>query len=213
MDNLENKASALPETEENHHTDAPVATIPQTEEKEPMVSVKFNKEIKELSVGEAGELAQKGLKFDAISKEFETLKRIAKENGKSIPQYLKTLEERQAEEKKKELLEKCGGNEEIADRILNLEKEKDDYGFNELQKQFPNFEDISQLPYEVVENSKLKGTLLLDEFLRYRLRNEISAENELLKQKNLNNLSLGSQNSLNSNQSPEAIEFLNGLWK
>ena len=52
------------------------------------VPVKYNKEIRNLELDKAAELAQKGLKFEAIADDYESLKRIAnrvQKGGHDIP--------------------------------------------------------------------------------------------------------------------------------
>ncbi|MBR4973313.1 MAG: hypothetical protein IKY45_02480, partial [Clostridia bacterium] len=75
-----------------------VATIPQ--DNEITVPVKFNKQVKNLTLGEASLLAQKGMKFDLIRDDFETLKKLAAKSNKSVPEYLQALKQREEERKK-----------------------------------------------------------------------------------------------------------------
>ena len=132
------------------------------------VPVKYNKEIRNLELDKAAELAQKGLKFEAIADDYESLKRIAKEDGN---------------------------------------------GFQELKQEFPEIKDISDLPESVVENARLRGTLLLDEYLRYRLaahKAEDRAKNGRIA---ADNMSIGSQTDRKGGINPETTEFLKGLWR
>ena len=64
--------NALPEAKVEKSAES-TATIPNAE-REIFVPVKFNKEIKNLTIEEASELAQKGLKFDAVSEDYKTLR-------------------------------------------------------------------------------------------------------------------------------------------
>ena len=142
-------------------------------DKEMTIPVKFNKEIMNLKPEEAGVLAQKGLKFDSIAKEYEDLKSLASQSGKSVPEFIELLKQERSEERKRKLTEQCGGNEEMAAYVLTLEEPSGDrLGFEELQKAFPTISTLEDLPETVVENAKLKGRLLLDEYLRYRHENK-----------------------------------------
>lgn len=178
------------------------------------VPVKFNKEIRNLELDKAAALAQKGLKFEAIADDYQSLKRIAKEDGQSVSEFLNTLKNSRREDRKKELTEKCGGNEEMAEYVLGLEGSSDDAnGFDELTQEFPEIKDISDLPESVVENARLRGTLLLDEYLRYRLaakRAEEKAKNGRIA---ADNMSIGSQTDRKGGINPETAEFLKGLWR
>lgn len=178
------------------------------------VPVKFNKEIKNLKVEEASALAQKGMKFDMISNNYERIKNLAKADGVSVTDFLSTLERTQKENREKCLTEECGGNTEIAKRIIELENQNEkgaDNGLSELLQKIPEITDISEIPENVIEASKVKGTLLLDEFLRYRLDLENEKKALAASQKSGASASVGSQTCTAVNKNA-ASEFLKGLW-
>lgn len=187
-----------------------------TEEKELLIPIKFNKEVKNISLEEARALAQKGMKYDIICKDYKNLKELALEQNKSVAEYLEDLKNARLESRRNELLEKCGGDTNLAEHFLKLElavKKETENDFNELREYFPAIKDIEQLPEEVVESSRLKGSSLLDEYLRYQLREkrkQSKAEAEIL---NADKKSMGSSQNKNGGISPEAMEFLKGLWK
>ncbi len=180
------------------------------------ISIKFNKEVKKISLEEAAMLAQKGMKYDIIYKDYETLKELASKEDKSVAEYLEGLKNARLESRRNELLAKCGGDTDLAEHFLKLEqavKKETENDFNELREYFPAIKDIEQLPEEVVESSRLKGSSLLDEYLRYLLREkrkQSRAEAEIL---NADKKSMGSLQNKNGGISPEAIEFLKGLWR
>lgn len=205
------KTTAETQAEEEH------IETPQTiEEKEVLIPIKFNKEVKNISLEEAATLAQKGMKYDIIYKEYETLKELALGENKSVAEYLESLKNARLESRKNELLEKCGGDSDLAEHFLMLEqavKKETENDFGELREYFPAIKEIEQLPEEVVESSRLKGSSLLDEYLRYQLRekrNRTRAEAETQK---ADKKSMGSLQNKNGGISPEAVEFLKGLWK
>lgn len=200
-------------------TDAPTSaeeikdTTPEKNEQEITVPIKFNKEIKELSLSEATALAQKGMKYDLIAGDYQELKNLAAENGKSVPQYLCDLKTQKFNQRKTELTEICGGDSQLAEHFAVLESQKQpDSGFKELKEMFPEISEET-IPYTVTENVKLKGTLLLDEYLRYLLAEERKQKHSAEQQKKAEKLSLGSQQNYQSSNSPETVEFLRGLWK
>lgn len=188
-------------------------TTPKSEE--PIkIPIKFNKETRNLSLEEATTLAQKGLKFESIEKEYNLLKQLALRENKSIPLYIAELDRRYNEEKKQSLTEKCGGNEEIAEHILSLENEKKaGDGFDELTSAFPEIKSKENLPQEVLDNAELKGTLLLDEYLRYLLSQKRNAQTVARKQREGEKSSTGSLVNRRDSQTSETEEFLKGLWK
>lgn len=178
------------------------------------IPIKFNKETRDLTLEEATTLAQKGLKFESIEKEYNLLKQLALRENKSIPLYIAELDRRYNEEKKQSLTEKCGGNEEIAEHILSLENEKKaGDGFDELTSAFPEIKSKENLPQEVLDNAELKGTLLLDEYLRYLLSQKRNAQTVARKQRGGEKSSTGSLINRRDSQTSETEEFLKGLWK
>ena len=188
-------------------------TTPKSDE-QVKIPIKFNKETKNLTLEEATTLAQKGLKFESIEKEYNLLKQLASRENKSIPNYIAELERRYNEEKKQSLTEKCGGNQEIAEHILALEKEKKaSDGFEELSTAFPEIKSKENLPQEVLNNAELKGTLLLDEYLRYLLSQKRNAQTIAQKQREGEKSSTGSLINRRDSQTSETEEFLKGLWK
>ena len=213
MENVGLENAAQPEAAEKEETSAAEETTPSAG-KEVFVPVKFNKEIKNLGLEDAARLAQMGLKFEAIADDYEALKNIAAKAGHSVSEYIAELSRQNDENRRQELTEECGGSEKMADYVMQLEKsgeESDD--FAELTAEFPKIKSISDLPDSVVQKSELRGTKLLDEYLRYRLTEEREAASAALKQKNAENLSLGSLTDRKGGINPETAEFLKGLWR
>lgn len=214
MTENEIKDTALPQADENKTETEKTDTTPQDSKNEIFIPVKFNKEIRNLNVNEAGILAQKGLKYETIEKDYNALKELANEDNKSVPAFLAELTRLRAEDKKTSLKEKCSGDSELANHILNLEgKILTDNGFAELRESFPEIESTESLPPEVLQKAELKGTLLLDEYLRYLLSEKKAAEAAALKQKTAEKASTGSLMNQNTGSDPETEEFLRGLWK
>lgn len=196
--------------EKNENT----GTIPQ-EKAEITIPVKYNKELKELDVETAAMLAQKGMKYDAISNDYEELKKLARQENQSVPQFIAQLKATRLENRKNYLTEKCGGDADLAEHIARLESTDSEYsnGFAELKGLFPEIKTEQELPTEVLQNANEKGTLLLDEYLRYLLHKQRAEAKTALKAKEAVNRSLGSQISRHGSENPEAEEFLKGLWK
>ena len=183
MEIVDLEAAAQPEAAEQEKASAETENIPEAEN-EVFVPVKFNKEIKNLGLKEAAALAQKGLKFEAIADDFAALKSLAAKGGHSVSEYIAELSRQNDENRRQELTEECGGNEKMADYVMQLEKsgeESDD--FAELTAEFPKIKSISDLPDSVVQKSELRGTKLLDEYLRYRLTEEREAASAASNQK------------------------------
>lgn len=180
------------------------------------IPVKFNGEMKNLTVDEASLLAQKGMKFDSIKDNFEQIKKLARTHGKSVPEFIQAMKQNETELRRKELLQKCSGDTELVDKITALEEKASENGydsFDEVKEFFPKIQNVEALPEQVVENSRLKGTLLLDEYLRYLLAQKRRQEKSIKSQAEAEKLSIGSQFNQNAPVSPESEEFIKGLWK
>ena len=194
--------------------EAGAETIPQGGN-EITVPIKYNKETKLLDLETAAQLAQKGMKYEAVKDDYELLKKLALNENKSVPEFLSLLSAKHLEERKNELTEKCGGNGELAQHIMELENahKNTDNGFSELSVMFPEFKTEDDLPHRVLERAKLRGTLLLDEYLRYMLENDRKLKANADNQKKAEKSSLGSQLNRSGAINPETEEFLKGLWK
>lgn len=209
MNENENKVTTPQETEQNEN--APT-TAPQVDE--PFVPVKYNKEVINLSLEKAGELAQKGMKFEALSDELSLLKELATKSGKTVMQFLSSLKLQSDDAMVNSLKEKCGDDAALLNEVTKLfSKNEADDGFAELQKHFPEIKSREDLPQSVLENASLCARPLLDEFLRYRLLQEKAVKENLLSQQTARLSSTGSLINKSGGENPEAAEFLKGLWR
>ena len=206
--------TVIPQTEDTlKETKAEATTLP--DKNEITLEVKYNKEIHKLDLDTAAVLAQKGMKYDSIKEDYDLLKKIADKENLSVPSLLRNIADKNLENRKKELVEKCGGNQDMAEHILSLEdsKQNQGLGFDELTMMFPEIKTEDDLPHSVLEKAKERGTLLLDEYLRYRLENERKIKSVSDNQKKAEKSTLGSQQNINNPLNPETEEFLKGLWK
>ncbi len=187
MDEKEILEGTIPEVSENAETDKVKATIPDTEpepNEDRKVTVKFNKETRDLSYDEAVTLAQKGMKYESIEEEYSRLKSIAKAKGKGIKEYIDSLE---------------GTND-------------GDLGLEELRENFPEIKTAEDIPEAVLAAVQERGGNLLDAYLRYRLSEERQAKEVRIKQRQNQNISVGSQRSSNNSLNEINDEFIKGLW-
>jgi uncharacterized FAD-dependent dehydrogenase len=162
---------------------------------------------------EASVLSQKGLKFETIEKQWSRLLNFAKEDGISAQEFLDALENGRTEKRLNELTKECGGNSEIAQRIIDLEKGKEGSlkGYEELKEYFPQLTE-EDLPQEVTDSAKQLGRNILDEYLRFKAREVIAAEKkERQKKENLKS-SVGSLKVGGIYRTPENEQFIRGLW-
>lgn len=187
------------------------ATIPADGENG-FIEVKFNKEIKKLNLEEAATLAQKGMKFDMISAEFELLKELSKSAGMSPAEYLKGLKNSAEEKRLSELTAKCSGDSELALKILKAESSPSAPDeMDALSTEFPEIKGMEDVPEEVKTAAKIKGTGLLFEYLLYEHRQSLAAREELSRRELAERASLGPL-SIGSENSAVDAEFLKGIW-
>ena len=209
-ENSELKVNTTPRVE-NENRDENLDTTPK---EETVIPIKFNKEVRNLNIDEASLLAQKGLKFDAIQKEYELLRKLANEKSMSVSGFLKALQDEEENRRLTTLTEKCGGDSELAAHILELEKgnKPECSDFEELREFFPDIKSADMLPSQVLENAALSGRNLLDEYLRYSLKEKLKIKEAEKNYKMALKSSSGSQINRAGRISPETAEFLKGLW-
>ncbi|MBO5210688.1 MAG: hypothetical protein J6B80_02015 [Clostridia bacterium] len=208
----ENEKTVTTSQDTDQNENAP-NTAPKTAE--PFVPVKYNKEVINLSLEKAGELAQKGMKFEALSDELTLLKELASQSGKTVMQFLNSIKAQNTDAMINSLMKKCGDDTALANEVSKLfsKNEEADDGFSELQKHFPEIKSRDALPESVLENASLCARPLLDEFLRYRLQQEKAVRENFLSQQRARLSSTGSLLNKSGDENPEAAEFLKGLWR
>lgn len=204
-----------PESQEENKISETEETIPQISDKGIKIPIKFNKEERELSLEEATTLAQKGLKYDMITPEFERLRALALKNGKSVGEFLSMVESGLKKERRDEILSKCGGDEELTDNFISMEEKlaENDGQFEELKEFFPEISGYDELPEEVTARSREKGSRIVDEYLRYlhSLKMQKKASEE--KEKAVKKHTLGSLKTEDTGAvDPVRNMFLKGLW-
>lgn len=165
--------------------------------------------------GELAEIYKKAQEYDVIIDDYNTLLLLSRESGLSIPELISLVKKAQLNERLSELKDQCNGNEELAQHIIDLETnssaQPDD--FAELKNYFPKFSEKNQLPESVTESARLRGTLLLDEYLRYLLKENLKTKAAIKEQELRDRASTGSLTNRKNEINPEAAEFLRGLWK
>ncbi len=208
--NLESKG--LPEPlEEGLPPEEPTAISDTGKTDSAFLEVKFNKEIKKLSLEEATDFAQKGMKFDLLAPELETLRSLSAAKGVSLTEYIKGLETDDREKRMAELTEKCSGDRELAEKLLSAQgsPKKDDTA--ELLAEFPNLTDDT-IPESVKTAADLKGTGLLFEYLLYEHRQRLAVAEEESRDLAAREGSLGSMTTGNPSN-PTDTEFIKGIWE
>lgn len=182
----------------------------QTPQDEVVIPVKFNKETRNLTADEAATLAQKGMKYEIIENDYQKLKSLAAKSKKSVPMYISELQKRETAARREELLKECGGNETLADRVMELENaEIPDDGLDELREYFPTVKSLDDLPRAVVESARLKGENLLNAYLKFRFIKKRQKTEEDLFERAVTAASVGSLKSPKINGEDT---FIKALW-
>ena len=205
-------------------------TLNTTEE--PLVTVKYNHNLKSYSLKEAAEIIQKNMHFDSSIKKLEFL---AGSKGKKLPELVnEILEEAEAKEISR-LQEEFADNEEGLIKALNSRKQNFERAFLdmlekneekpslterladeffELVEYFPEIESIEKIPDDVLKRSAKENKSLV---LCYALH-LAQEQAKLLKQaeKNKNNI-LSSAPPLSSptvaGEDPTILAMLKGIRK
>lgn len=184
-------------------------------ENEFLLPIKFNKQVLNLDLEKAQELAQKGMKFDLIAKDYEALKNLARAENLSVSEYILALERQRTTDRQNEILGKCGEDTEFAQYVMELEKGKNEEvkGFKELNENFPQIKSLEDLPESVVEAAKMKGTLVLDEYLRYLHNQDTLMKKSIKNQREAQESAMGPMQNKKGTENPAIAEFLKGLWR
>ena len=185
-------------------------TPPEGNTAESFVEVKFNKELKRLTLDEATTLAQKGMKFEMIAEDIDCLSALSKGEGLSMSDYITRLTTESRERRLKELSEKCSGDTLLAEKLLEAEGVPAPDDSKALLAEFPDLE-VDAIPDEVKTAAEIKGTGLLFEYLLYEHHLRRAAAEELSRRKTAEEAALGSLSSGSSRSAVDA-EFLKGVW-
>ncbi len=212
------EAAVLPNTRESDGvTDTQDTTLENIgqDKNSQKIHVKFNKEIRELSIEEATALAQKGLKYDTVSGELERLRTLAVASGKNITDFITEIENQKSQAHKNALMESCSGNNELVEHIIELEgaKPADELlGMSELMNEFPEIKSEDDVPESVLEAVKMKGGNLFDAYLRYLHQQTRQAKRHMEQRLKTEQSSVGSQLGHGLPVSDANEEFIKGLW-
>lgn len=168
------------------------AEEPEEETFPPTIPVRVGDEERALTAEEASRYAQLGLQSEET---YTRIQRIAAGFGKSATQMLDDLENAGREQLYNRLLEECGGNEEIARRLLTVEmnernaayerqqteareadktahqrqQERLAEGLREVMEEFPEeIRKAADVPKSVYADAMKNGRSLLDAYLRYQ---------------------------------------------
>lgn len=214
---------AQPETNTEQETASPFS-----------LPVRFNHKSHQLTAEQATAYAQMGMKYEAEAGLRDKLRRLASGTGKTVEEMVDMLTESQDKLLRQQLLERCNGDQEKADllmekeiarrnaaydeatrqRIAADEKEEKDFTdrmaeqFVELQKEFPELEAFDSLPRSVVDLAAQKDISLLDAYLRHRLKEDRRVDQNRAAAAVASKAGIGSQSGQTASEEDPAIVAL-----
>lgn len=172
-------------------------------EKEEGIEVKFNKQLRRLSLSEARDFAEKGMKYDSLIPVLNRLKELSPDGSMSLSQLADHL----FEEKEKRASD-AQEAEELFGRQNRLTAQ-----FIELKTKFPEIGGIRDVPKSVIEQSLNGDIPLYYAYLGYRHEQEQKARlaeqsSEKAKAATAGNL----KDAPDTLSSPEIAAMLKGIW-
>lgn len=156
------------------------------------VPVKFRHESRELTLEEAASYAQMGMKLESLQPTMDKLRLMAAGRGQSLTAFVDAWAAAEEQAAMEQLLQKTGGDREMAQRLLRLEQEDRQKAcgvalspeqtpapepsttarlaaqFGELREAFPAVASFEQVPDAVLTDAVQNDRHLLDAYLRYQ---------------------------------------------
>lgn len=210
------------------------------DDEEPVLQVKFNSQAHSLSRKDAVLYAQKGMKYDSIVPMLESLKYVAAAEGKTLAEFVQIIRSQHDENAMAALVDRCGGDEEIARELFEVEKGKHQAAYESLiaaekraeteteeavtrrladelaavREEFPEITAYSKLPRSVTQEAEEKGITLYDAYLRFQHREQKRADTARAEQEAAAKASVGAQASAggNENRDPVINAMMKGIW-
>ena len=170
------------------------------ESNEPLLTVRYNHSDRALSMAEAKELAQKGLKFDSMSEMLNDISYLAAIQDKTPAELIKGYIEAGESLKRRELTDKYGEDNEAVEVLMEKFKNENQQKFTaaketlkqkeeaaeqdlnrriaddflKMKADFPEVTDYASLPAEV-KRQAVNGTPLKFAYLEYKYAQEKAA--------------------------------------
>ncbi len=199
--------------------------------------VRYNHELKELTLEEAQTYAQKGMYSESVMNDLRYL--AARGGMGSVGELVKHLKESAEQARKQELVNQLGGDEELINTILTAESKKwlDAAGvildnenktiaeenqsatekfaaeFISLQSEFPELKEFKDVPADVITSAMKNGISLLDAFLRFKHEENKKITKAEHSEKAAKAAGTGSGKSTEADTSSPAIAAMRrGVW-
>ena len=198
-DASEKQTEVTTPTDTDAAEDAQPTDEPPAEEVAPEpFTVRFRHRDVELSHEEMTNFAQKGMLYDELSPTIDSLRRIAAGAGKSVAELVSSIAEANERALKARLLQEAHGNEDVAERLMQVERNRQQAAYDnslaaereaeetayktitdrlatefcELQAEFPNLKSFKDVPSSVVNEAINKNQSLVDAYMRHYVREQ-----------------------------------------
>lgn len=192
-----NAVDTATETTQDVNTEQNEVTTP---ENTGGITIKYNHAFRELTADEAKTYAQMGVRYESITPMLDKLKAVAAYNGKTVAEVVDALAEKDDADMRQKILDECKGDEALAERLIEVERQKrgavlkaaqDEEAkseadaeealhkrlaeeFIELQTDFPDITELKMLPKSVVEDALKNNKSLLSAYLMHNHKAELA---------------------------------------
>lgn len=198
MPEAENECGAEPAAD----TPAPSEVATPNEEQDEGIEVKYNKQFRRLSLSEARDYAEKGMKYDSLIPVLDRLKELSPDGSMSLAQLADHL----SKEKEKRASDAAAAEEESRHNRLTEQ-------YLQLKSKIPEIGSIREVPEQVIEQSLASGVPLYHAYLAYRHEQMMLSASADAAQKQAESAAAGSQaDAPDRLSSPEIAAMLKGIW-
>ncbi len=193
---------ALTESEAQTHP-APESEAATPSENEDGIEVKFNKQLRRLSLSEARDFAEKGMKYDSLLPALNRLKELSPDSNMSLAQLADHLFKEK--EEKASLVQQAQEQDGRQNRLTAQ--------FLELKSKFPEIGGIRDIPESVIERSLSGEIPLYYAYLGYLREEELKAARAVLADEKASAKTAGDLTDAPDRlSSPEIAAMLRGIW-
>lgn len=183
-----------------------------TEQKEFIVKI-GSKTIK-FDEKQAKKYIRLGVEAEKYESVLSDLKVLSKRENLSVEEFVKSLKLKCDETLKTRLLEKVGGDEELAQKLMKLEleekpeSEKDD--FKQISEYFNEYKSYEDIPADALILSETKNISLFDAILRYLFFEAKKQEKEHENRQKNKQRAVG---SLKTNEADYGLSYISAMLK
>lgn len=205
---------------------------------EPTITVKYNKQMRNLSLNEATEYAQMGMKFESMQGMLDKLNYLAAANNQSAKDFIEDMYQTNENMIREKYSAVADGDEKMLEMLITTEhnKNKSQYDaikkaadekaaaeyddqvqrvareFVQLREEFPEIKEFKELPKGVIAMAEKNNISLLDAKLRYDRAEQVKADKAKQTAKAAGAASAGSAATAGDKNDSATSAMLRGLW-